>query len=145
MRFITIFAKTSSNNFSGVMHVTNVDFIATPPQPTAQSFYGPYSSRSVMHVYTIKRAFCFEVHGTYSNNLTHNHCTRYIMDLSNISEDMAAKIQAILPALGAGGGLSSDDVPILDLSVAENELLRDELLELTKKALNDHLQLKVSP
>jgi hypothetical protein len=67
------------------------------------------------------------------------------MDLSNISEDMVAKIQAILPALGARVGPLSDDVPILDLSVAENELLRDELLELTKKALNNHLQLKVSP
>jgi hypothetical protein len=66
------------------------------------------------------------------------------MDLSNVSEDMAAKIQAILPALGARGSPPSDDVPILDLSVAENELLRDELLELTKKAINNHLQLKVS-
>jgi hypothetical protein len=117
MRFITVFLqKHVATTFSGVMHVC-----------------------------TIKQAFCFEVYGTYSNNWTLIHCTRYIMDLSNISEDMAAKIKAILPALGSRVGPSSDDVPILDLSVAENELIRDELLELTKDALNNHLHLKVSP
>lgn len=66
------------------------------------------------------------------------------MDLSNVSQDMAAKLQAILPALAAHGGPSSDGVPTVNLSIAENELIQDELLGLTKKAVNERLQLKVS-
>ncbi|CEN60973.1 hypothetical protein ASPCAL07643 [Aspergillus calidoustus] len=65
------------------------------------------------------------------------------MDLDNVSEDMGAKLQAILPALGAPhGGSSTDGVPPVDLSIAENELFRDEQLGLIKEAIVDNLQLK---
>jgi hypothetical protein len=68
------------------------------------------------------------------------------MDLGNVSEDMGAKLQAILPALGAPhGGSSTDGVPPVDLSIAENELFRGEQLGLIKEAIGDNLQLKVFP
>ncbi|KAL3448144.1 pyridoxal phosphate-dependent transferase [Aspergillus insuetus] len=66
------------------------------------------------------------------------------MDLNNVSEQMSSKLKAIIPAINAshGGSPADDIVPAVDLSLAENDLLREEILALAKNSLTNHLKPK---
>jgi hypothetical protein len=67
------------------------------------------------------------------------------MDFSNISQHMSRKLQTLLPKIaGSHGASAPDGVPTVDLSIAENYLLRNEFLSLIKEALTNDLQPKVN-
>ncbi|KAL4865151.1 pyridoxal phosphate-dependent transferase [Aspergillus spectabilis] len=59
------------------------------------------------------------------------------MDFTNVSKQMSSKLQAILPKIAGPGS-----APIVDLSVAENDLLRGELVAFIKQAINNNLRIE---
>ena len=67
------------------------------------------------------------------------------MDTKGISRHMARKLQIILPRLAdARIEAPSNGPPPIDLSMAENHLLRDEILALVKESINENFGPEVS-
>ena len=67
-----------------------------------------------------------------------------LVESSNISNHMSRKLLAILPKLGTASHGSSSDTPTkIDLSLAENLILRDELLVFCKDAIAHELRAEV--
>ena len=67
------------------------------------------------------------------------------MNTDTVSRHMAKKLQTILPRLAGSHPPSSLDGPIpIDLSIAENSLLRDETLALIKDSINSEIKPEVS-
>ena len=65
------------------------------------------------------------------------------MEPSKISAHMSEKLLAILPKVSGTHASSQVVTPPIDLSLAENLLLRDELLALFKDAIANDLNPKV--
>lgn len=65
------------------------------------------------------------------------------MDLSNISNHMSKKLQAILPAIGGSHQLPTGGLAPVNLSLAENVLLREEVMTLVKASIRDTMTSKV--
>lgn len=65
------------------------------------------------------------------------------MDSSNISHHMSKKLQTLLPKFSGSHASLPGDPPAIDLSVAENDLLREEILALFKESINNDLKPKV--
>ncbi len=68
-----------------------------------------------------------------------------LIESNNVSIHMHQKLLSILPKVAtAHNATSSNGRPVIDLSVAENLLLRDEILALCKDAIANEFRPEVS-
>lgn len=63
------------------------------------------------------------------------------MDFRFVSDHMSKKLQAILPAIAGSHPHPPEGIPTVDLSLAENVLLGEEVLGLAKAAISDFVTL----
>lgn len=68
-----------------------------------------------------------------------------LLHSKDVATHMQQKLLAILPKVaGTHSASSTDGLPPIDLSIAENLLLRDELLDFTKDAVAKNLKPEVT-
>lgn len=65
------------------------------------------------------------------------------MDFSNVSRHMGTKLQILLPRLACSHSTLVDGIHSIDLSIAENALIGEEVLVMAKEAVAKSLTLKV--
>lgn len=66
------------------------------------------------------------------------------MDFSNVSYQMSRKIRILLPQLASSRQIAQDRASTIDLSIAENVLLGEQVLTIAKEAVEKSLTLNVS-
>ncbi|KAK2612529.1 hypothetical protein QQS21_001467 [Conoideocrella luteorostrata] len=64
------------------------------------------------------------------------------MDFSTVSDHMGTKLQALLPKIAGPNRSPPDGVATIDLSIAQNHLMKEDFLTLMKDSLMNNLSLK---
>lgn len=66
------------------------------------------------------------------------------MDFSNVSHHMSRKLQILLPQLASSRQITQNRASSIDLSIAENVLLEEQILTMVKEAVETSPTLNVN-